>query len=144
MSLNLTHQEEIKLDQEFKDFTYEQKVVHHNYRIHLKSQMKRKICRTISKYWSSQSDFFQKERIKNISDSEPRWRTDSIFFEHLQDVKRQENLNKNGWPGYLTEEEKQEVIDNYRELTAEASKKAKEKANKELGGIDYGKLHYSQ
>jgi len=144
MSLNLTHQEEMKLDQEFEDFTYEQKVVHHNYRMNLRFQMKRTVCRTISKYWSSQSDFFQRERIKSISSSKPRWRTDSIFYEHLLDVKRQENLNENGWPGYLTPEQQQEVIENYKELIEDASKKAKEQADRELGGIDYNKLHYSQ
>lgn len=144
MSLNLTHFEEMKLDQEFKDFTYEQKVVHHNYRMIIRSQMKRTGCKTISKYWSRQSDFFQSERIKKVSSSEPRWRTDSIFYEHLLDVKRQENLIENGWPGYLTLEQEQEVIDNYKELIEDASKKAKEKADRELGGLDYDNLHYTQ
>ena len=144
MNLKLTHSEEKKLDEEFKSFTYEQKVVHHNYRENLISQMKRTVCRNISKHWSSQSDFFQRERIKNLSGSGPRWRTDSIFYQHLLDVKRQEKLNENGWPSNLTEEEQQEVIDNYKLLTEEASKMAKEKANRELGGIDYEKLHYTQ
>ena len=134
----IEHQAELKKQQEYRDkqrddedaewkiLTSKQKGVLGNYGRFLSLYIDFKICRTISAYWTKQSNFWVREDRRSYETRTTKFRRDEIYWTHLVNYAEQKKMiNGSSWEDRsLTQDELKVLRMFYNETREKAMKDA--------------------
>ena len=121
-------------DKEWENLSQKQKGVLYQYGLFLRAYVDFKICRTVSTYWTKQSNFWLKEHFKSYETRTTKFRRDEIYLNHLENYAEQKKMIAGSrWEERSLTEEELKMLRKYYNETRE---KAMESA------IEYMNLHF--
>lgn len=112
-------------DIEWQTLTEKQKGVLYQYGLFLRGYVDFQTCRTISAYWTKQSDFWRREHNKSYETRTTKFRRDEIYWAHLEIYAEQKKMIAgSSWEDRRLNEEELKILRIYYDETRENAMKS--------------------
>jgi hypothetical protein len=107
-------------DKEWETLTQKQKGILYQYGSFLRRYVDFEICRTVSAYWTKQSNFWLREHHKSYETRTTKFRRDEIYWNHLEYYAEQKKMIAgSSWEDKRLTKEEFKVLKKYYDETRE-------------------------